>query len=187
MCVSVVQGRCKCVMGLRTFELVHSFQYNFKSRLNLRGSDWTPLFTIPFKLVICLTSVMRFQLFTAATGKNSVFWDVMQCSLVDVYRHHGRAYCLRVKDNVYSIHRRTFSARPRVGMCRQCARPSATNVRHSGRVRATMRLMSVFLFRIEGRSCSNTRKHERPDYTSRAAQSPVSKQSEQLSRSEVTS
>jgi hypothetical protein len=59
-------------------------------------------------------------------------------------------------------------------MCRQCARPRATNVRHSGRVRATVRLMSVFLFRIEGRSCPNTRNHERPDYTSRAAQSLVS-------------
>jgi hypothetical protein len=35
-------------------------------------------------------------------------------------------------------------------MCRQCARPRARNVRHSGRVRATMRLMSVFLFRIKG-------------------------------------
>jgi hypothetical protein len=44
-----------------------------------------------------------------------------------------------------STHRRTFSAWPRVGMCRQCARPRARNVRHSGRVRATMRLMSVFL------------------------------------------
>jgi hypothetical protein len=44
-----------------------------------------------------------------------------------------------------STHRRTFSARPRVGMCRQCARPRARNVRHSGRVLATMRLMSVFL------------------------------------------
>jgi hypothetical protein len=65
-----------------------------------------------------------------------------------------------------STHRRTFSARPRVGMCRQCARPRARNVRHSGRVRVTMRLMSVFLFRIKGRSCPNTRKHERPDYWS---------------------
>jgi hypothetical protein len=43
-------------------------------------------------------------------------------------------------------------------MCRQCARPRARNVRQSGRVRATMRLMSVFLFRINGRSCPNTRK-----------------------------
>jgi hypothetical protein len=64
-------------------------------------------------------------------------------------------------------HRRAFSSRPRVGMCRQCPRPRATNVRHSGRVRATMGLMSVFLFRIKGRSCPNTREH---DYTSRAAQ-----------------
>jgi hypothetical protein len=63
--------------------------------------------------------------------------------------------------NATSTHRRTFSARPRVGMS---ARPRARNVRHSGRVRATMRLMSVFLFRIKGRSCPNTRKHERPDY-----------------------
>jgi hypothetical protein len=66
-----------------------------------------------------------------------------------------------------STHRRTFSARPRGGMCRQCARPRARNVRHSGRVRATMRLMSVFLFRVKGRSCPNTTKHERPDYWSR--------------------
>jgi hypothetical protein len=70
-----------------------------------------------------------------------------------------------------STHHRTFSARPRVGMCRQCPRPRATNVRHSVRVRAMMRLMSVFLFRIKGRSCPNTSEHERPDYTSRAAQS----------------
>jgi hypothetical protein len=48
-------------------------------------------------------------------------------------------------------------------------------------VRATMRLMSVFLFRIKGRSCPNTREHERPDYTSRAAQSHMSEQSEQFS------
>jgi hypothetical protein len=82
--------------------------------------------------------------------------------------------------NAISTHRRTFSERPRVGMCRQCPRPCATNVRHSGRVRATMRLM-VFLFRIKGRSCPNTREHERPDYTSRAAQSHVSEQSEQFS------
>jgi hypothetical protein len=80
-----------------------------------------------------------------------------------------------------STHRRTFSARPRIGMCRQCPRPRATNVRHSGRVRATMRLMSGFLFRIKGRSCPNAREHERPDYTSRAAQSHVSEQSEQFS------
>jgi hypothetical protein len=51
--------------------------------------------------------------------------------------------------NATSTHRRTFSARPRVGMCRHCARPRARNVRHSGRVRATMCLMSVFLFRIK--------------------------------------
>jgi hypothetical protein len=78
-------------------------------------------------------------------------------------------------------------ARPRVGMCTQCARPRATNVRHSGRVWATVCLMSVFLFRIKGRSCPNKRKHERSDYTSRAAQSLVSEQSEQFSCSEVTS
>jgi hypothetical protein len=89
--------------------------------------------------------------------------------------------------NATSTHRRTFSARPRVGTCRRCARPRATNVRHSGRMRVTMRFMSVFLFRIEGRSCPNTRKHERPDYTSRAAQSLVSEQSEQFSCTEVTS
>jgi hypothetical protein len=80
-----------------------------------------------------------------------------------------------------SAHRRTFPTRPRVWMCRQCPRTRAMNVRHSGRVRATMRLMSVFLFRIKGLSCPNTREHERPDYTSRAAQSHVSEQSEQLS------
>jgi hypothetical protein len=83
--------------------------------------------------------------------------------------------------NATSTHRRTFSERPRVGMCRQCPRPRATNVRHSGRVRATMHLMSVFLFRIKGRSCPNTMEHERPDYIWRAAQSPVSEQSEQFS------
>jgi hypothetical protein len=66
-------------------------------------------------------------------------------------------------------------------MCRQCPRLRATNVQHSGRVRATMRLMSVFLFRIKGRSCPNAREHERPDYTSRAAQSQLSEQSEQFS------
>jgi hypothetical protein len=86
------------------------------------------------------------------------YWDSNTLSL-----QHFHSYAT-------STHRRTFSARPRVGMCRQCARPRATNVRHSGRVRATVRLMSVSLFRIKGRSCPNTRKHERPDYTSRAAQ-----------------
>jgi hypothetical protein len=80
-----------------------------------------------------------------------------------------------------STHRWTFSARRRVGMCRHCPRPRATNVRHSDRVRETMRLMSVFLFRIKRRLCPNTRDHERPDYTSRAAQSHVSEQSEQFS------
>jgi hypothetical protein len=44
-----------------------------------------------------------------------------------------------------------------------------------------MRLMSVFLFSIKGRSCPNAREHERPDYTSRAAQSHVSEQSEHFS------
>jgi hypothetical protein len=44
-----------------------------------------------------------------------------------------------------------------------------------------MRLMSVFLFRIKGLSCPNTREQERPDYTSRAAQSHLSEQSEQFS------
>jgi hypothetical protein len=63
----------------------------------------------------------------------------------------------------------------------ECPRPRATNVRNSGRVRATMRLMSVFLFRIKGRSCPNKREHDGPDYTSRAAQSHLSGQSEQFS------
>jgi hypothetical protein len=38
-----------------------------------------------------------------------------------------------------------------------------------------------FLFRIKGRSCPNTRAHERPDYTSCAAQSHVSEQTEHFS------
>jgi hypothetical protein len=102
---------------------------------------------------------------------------------------HGKSLCSPWADQIRSTylcyatstHWRTFSARPRVGMCRQCPRPRATNVRHSGRVRATMRLMLVFLFRIKGPSCPNTRAHERHDYTSRASQSHVSEQSEQFS------
>jgi hypothetical protein len=90
---------------------------------------------------------------------------VIGCGLCGVLRWTGET-CFAA-----STHRRTFSARPRVGMCRQCPRPRATSVRHSGRVRATMRLMSY----------PNTREHERPDYTSRAAQSHVSEQSEQFS------
>jgi hypothetical protein len=73
-----------------------------------------------------------------------------------------------------STHRRTFSAQPRVGMCRQCARPRASD--------------NEFDF---GFSVPHQRKlvsqHERPDYTSRAAQSLVSEQSKQFSCSEVTS
>jgi hypothetical protein len=87
-------------------------------------------------------------------------------------------------NNATSTHRRTFGARARVGMCRQCARPRAPNVRHSDRVRATMRLLSVFPFRIKGRSCLNT---SDPTTHSESLSRLVSEQSEQFSCSEVTS
>jgi hypothetical protein len=64
---------------------------------------------------------------------------------------------------------------------RQCPRPRATNVLAFGPRARDDAFESVFLFRIKGRSCPNTREYERPDYTSLAAQSHVSEQSEQFS------
>jgi hypothetical protein len=132
--------------------------------------------TVLYPQLFCWTSYSFIQstLFSCSAGTDFIPAcrpTFSMTSKVALRRHRSvSTYC-----NCYatSTHRRTFSALPRVGMCRQCPRPRATNVRHSGRVRATMRLMSVFLFRIKGRLCPNTREHERPSYTSRATNKVV--------------
>jgi hypothetical protein len=43
--------------------------------------------TVPPPQVVVLTEY---------TVKNTIFWDVMPCSLVEVYRHFGRTYCLHL-------------------------------------------------------------------------------------------
>jgi hypothetical protein len=45
---------------------------------------------------------IRFQVLTAASMKFRVFWDVLQCSQVDVDRRFSGAYCLHHQaDDVY--------------------------------------------------------------------------------------
>jgi hypothetical protein len=135
---SPVQGVLPTVLGVRNWSETKCFMDALCSNVGATGKKKK-------KKRRCVRPVRRFQ-------------ESVQRSPVQRFSR-----CEATRHNVYSKHRRTFSARPRVGICRQCARP-----------RAKMRLMSVFLFRIKGRSCPNTRKHERPDYTSRAAQSLVS-------------
>jgi hypothetical protein len=82
----------------------------------------------------------------------------------DVSPGAGKVHCLRTKQrsedrdwgdlahavvNCCYLHTSPNILRA-TAICRQCARPRARNVRQSGRVRAKMRLMSVFLFRIKG-------------------------------------
>jgi hypothetical protein len=39
-------------------------------------------------------NIVRFQVLTAASMKMAVFWVVVPCNLVEVYRRFGNAYCL---------------------------------------------------------------------------------------------
>jgi hypothetical protein len=48
-------------------------------------------------------SVVRFQVFMLASMKITVFWDVAPCSLVEVYRRFGGAYCLQLQGDVKAV------------------------------------------------------------------------------------
>jgi hypothetical protein len=39
---------------------------------------------------------VRSEVLTAVTVKNIVFWDIMLCTLVEVYRRFRGMYCLQV-------------------------------------------------------------------------------------------
>jgi hypothetical protein len=47
-------------------------------------------------LPISLTFVGS-EILTASTTKNTVFWDVTPCSLVEIYRRFGETYFLRLQ------------------------------------------------------------------------------------------
>jgi hypothetical protein len=52
---------------------------------------WTPLFlsSLPFHLYLCKEIVVRFEVFTAVTMKNGVFWDVTLCGSCKNRRFRG--------------------------------------------------------------------------------------------------
>jgi hypothetical protein len=41
-------------------------------------------------------TTLRYEVLRAITVKIIAFWDVMPCSLADVYRSFGRAHCLHL-------------------------------------------------------------------------------------------
>jgi hypothetical protein len=47
---------------------------------------------------------VRFQVLTAASMKMTVFWDVAQCSVVEIDRRFRGAYCLHCPDDGSSKH-----------------------------------------------------------------------------------
>jgi hypothetical protein len=55
-------------------------------------------------LTMCavLPTLVRFQVFTAASMKMTVFWDVAPCSLVEVYRRFTCAYSLHYQGYLFT-------------------------------------------------------------------------------------
>jgi hypothetical protein len=44
-----------------------------------------------------LFCIVKFEILAAVITKSTVFWNVMPCSLVDVYRRFEGTYCLQIQ------------------------------------------------------------------------------------------
>jgi hypothetical protein len=45
---------------------------------------------------------LDFEILIVETTRIAIFWSVIPCSLIDVYRHFGGAYCLHLQVRIVS-------------------------------------------------------------------------------------
>jgi hypothetical protein len=68
------------------------------------------IYTIYWILKLNVFILVRFDVLTVAIMKLTVFWDIAQCSLVEVDRHFRGAYCLNHPRDYTALYPRRLSS-----------------------------------------------------------------------------
>jgi hypothetical protein len=65
---------------------------------------------VPAAVFISSSDMLKFEILTAVTMKNTVFWDATPCNLIEVYRRFVGTYCLHLQGRGISRARKQASS-----------------------------------------------------------------------------